>query len=67
MSKLKYNILSSGVESNVGLFGKGLDIISCFPVEYREIWVKIFFQSYTVSPVKIQIFTFLLHRLIACA
>ena len=41
--------------------------ISCFPVGYREISVKIFFDLTLVVPVKIPIFMFLLPRLIACA
>ena len=41
--------------------------ISCFPVGYREISVKIFFDLTLVAPVKIPIFMFLLPRLIACA
>ena len=39
--------------------------ISCFPVGYREISVKIFFDLTLVPPLKIPIFTFLLPRLIA--
>ena len=42
-------------------------IISCFPVGYREISVKIFFDLTLVPPVKIPIFMFLLPRLIARA
>ena len=42
-------------------------LISCFPVGYREISVKIFFYLTLVPPVKIPIFTFLLPRLIARA
>ena len=42
-------------------------IISCFPVGYREIAVKIFFDLTLVPPVKILIFMFLLSRLIARA
>ena len=42
-------------------------IISCFPVGYGEIPVKIFFDLTLVAPVKIPIFTFLLPRLIARA
>ena len=42
-------------------------IISCFPVGYREISVKIFFDLTLVPPVEITIFTFLLPRLIARA
>ena len=38
--------------------------ISCFPVGYREISVKILFDLTLVSPVKIPIFMFLLPRLI---
>ena len=38
--------------------------ISCFPVGYREILVKIFFDLTLVPPVKIPIFMFLLPRLI---
>ena len=41
-------------------------IISCFPVGYREISVKIFFDL-TLVPVKIPMFMFLLPRLIAHA
>ena len=43
--------------------------ISCFPVGYREILVKIFFDLILVPPVKIHvpIFMFLLPRLIARA
>ena len=41
--------------------------ISCFPVGYREISVKIFFDLTLVAPVKIPIFMFLLPRLIARA
>ena len=41
--------------------------ISCFPVGYREISVKIFFDLTMVPPAKIPIFTFLLPRLIARA
>ena len=41
--------------------------ISCFPVGYREISVKIFFDFTLVPPVKIPIFTFLLPWLIARA
>ena len=44
-----------------------LIIISYFPVGYREILVKIFFDLTLVSPVKIPIFMFLLPRLIAHA
>ena len=40
--------------------------ISCFPVGYQEISVKIFFNL-TLVPVKIPIFMFLLPRLIARA
>ena len=40
---------------------------SCFPVGYREISVKIFFDLTLVAPVKILIFMFLLPRLIARA
>ena len=39
--------------------------ISCFPLGYREISVKIFFGLKLISPVKIPIFMFLLPRLIA--
>ena len=42
-------------------------LISCFPVGYREISVKIFFDLTLVAPVKIPIFMFLLPRLIARA
>ena len=42
-------------------------IISCFPVGYRKISVKIFFDLTLVVPVKIPIFMFLLPRLIARA
>ena len=41
--------------------------MSCFPVGYREISVKIFFDLTLVLPVKIPIFIFLLPRLIARA
>ena len=41
--------------------------ISCFPVGYREIAVKVFFDLTLVPPVKIPIFMFLLPRLIAHA
>ena len=41
--------------------------ISCFPVGYREISVKIFFDLTLVPPLKIPIFMFLLGRLIVCA
>ena len=41
--------------------------ISCFPVGYREISVKIFFNLTLVPPVKIPIFMILLLRLIAHA
>ena len=41
-------------------------VISCFPVGYCEIAVKIFFDLTLVLPVKIPIFMFLLSRLIAC-
>ena len=44
---------------------KMTSIISCFPVGYREIAVKIFFDLTLVRPVKIPIFMFLLSRLIA--
>ena len=44
-----------------------LHFISCFPVGYREISVKIFFDLTLVPPVKIPTFTFLLSRLIARA
>ena len=44
-----------------------LQFISCFPVGYREISVKIFFDLTLVPPVKIPIFMFLLPRLIARA
>ena len=37
--------------------------ISCFPVGYRKIAVKIFFDLTLVPPVKIPIFMFLLPRL----
>ena len=50
------------------LCGKGLIfIISYFPVEYREICEKIFFDLTLVAPVKIPIFMFSLPRLIAHA
>ena len=39
-------------------------IISCFPVGYRKISVKIFFDLRLVPPVKLPIFMFLLPRLI---
>ena len=42
-------------------------IISCFPVGYREMAVKIFFDLTLVAPVKISIFMFLLSGLIARA
>ena len=42
-------------------------LISCFPVGYREISVKIFFDLTLVPPLKIPIFMFLLPRLIAHA
>ena len=42
-------------------------LISCFPVGYREILLKIFLDLTMVTPVKIPIFTFLLPRLIARA
>ena len=45
---------------------KVTNIISCFPVGYRKISVKIFFDLTLVLPVKIPIFMFLLPRLI-CA
>ena len=41
--------------------------ISCYPVGYREISVKIFFDFTLVAPVKISIFMFLFPRLIARA
>ena len=41
--------------------------ISCFPVGYREISVKIFFDLTLVPPVKIPIFMFWFPRLIASA
>ena len=41
--------------------------ISCFPVGYQEIAVKIIFDLTLVPPVKIPIFMFLLPRLIARA
>ena len=41
--------------------------ISCFPVGYREISVKIFLDLTLVALVKIPIFMFLLSRLIARA
>ena len=43
------------------------NFISCFPVGYREISVKIFFDLTLVPPVEIPIFMFLLPRLIVCA
>ena len=43
------------------------EVISCFPVRYRAISVKIFFDLTLVPPVKIPIFMFLLPRLIARA
>ena len=43
------------------------EFISCFPVEYREKAVKIFFDHSLVPPVKIPIFMFLLFRLIVRA
>ena len=43
------------------------EIISCFPVGYREISVKISVDLTLVAPVKIPIFMFLLPRLIARA
>ena len=46
---------------------KYLVFISCFPVGYLEIAVKIFFDLTPVPPVKIPIFMFLLFRLIAHA
>ena len=48
----------------------GLNIckfISCFPVGYREISMKIFLDLALVPPVKIPIFMFLLPRLIGRA
>ena len=39
--------------------------MSCFPVGYRDLLVKIFFDLTLVPPVKIPIFMFLLSRLIA--
>ena len=47
-------------------FGERSKFISCFPVGYREISVKIFDLT-LVPPVKIPIFTFLLPSLIARA
>ena len=44
-----------------------INYISSFPVGYREISVKIFFELTLVAPVKIPIFMFLLPRLIARA
>ena len=44
-----------------------LHFISCFPVGYREIAVKIVFDLTLVPPVKMPIFMFLLPRLIARA
>ena len=52
---------------NKGYVIKEYPVISCFPVGYQEISVKIFFDLTLVPPVKIPIFTFLLPRLIACA
>ena len=48
-------------------FVKEIMFISCFPVGYREIAVKIYFDLTLVPPVKIPIFMFLLPRLIARA
>ena len=42
-------------------------VMSFFPVGYREILVKIFFDLILVPPVKIPIFMFLLSRLTARA
>ena len=44
-----------------------MEFISCFPVGYRELSVKIFFDLRLVAPVKIPIFMFLLPRLIVRA
>ena len=44
---------------------KKRSIISCFPVQYREISVKIIFDLTLLPPVKMLIFMFLLPRLIA--
>ena len=46
---------------------KRRQFISCFPIGYREISVKIFFDLTLVAPMKIPIFMFLLCRLIARA
>ena len=39
-----------------------VEFISCFPLGYREISVKIFFDHTLVAPVKIPIFMFLVPR-----
>ena len=44
-----------------------IQFFSCFPVGYSEIAVKIFFDLTLVPPMKIQIFMFLLSRLIVRA
>ena len=44
-----------------------MDLISSFPVGYREISVEIFFDLTLVTRVKISIFMFFLPRLIACS
>ena len=55
------------IRRNKQSFRENYYFISCLPVGYREISVKIFFDLTLVAPVKILIFTFLLPRLIARA
>ena len=63
LSNLK--LLSANSSSFNQSFGKGfIHFISRFPVRYRGISLKIFFDLTLVLPVKIPIFTFLLPRLI---
>ena len=56
-----------GGNTAMSITAVGISLFSCFPVGYREILVKIFFNLTLVSPVKIPIFMFLLPRLIARA
>ena len=60
---MDYSVLipSHGIVSEIHL------IISCFPVGYLEISVKIFFDLTLVGPVKIPNFMFLSPKLIARA
>ena len=62
---LTYDNLYDGQQSKFG--DKRYNIISCLPVGYREISVKLFFDLTLVTPVKKPIFLFLFPGLIARA